>query len=195
MIISEQDIKRYQANQGYVYLIHAVGTDRYKIGRSVNPVARLEQLKGQAPYPLVIVNDFWTPDAIADEKQLHKTFASNRVHGEWFEYGCLSKPNPIHLLDIEWYRPTALKIFEQLTLSISNLLERPRITPESLHNILFNVSSFDSLTSLIDFHEKIIYPYVMQNRQQANVVLEEQINCLCIGYAHARSKGGKNNAS
>lgn len=86
MILTEETLARYRANQGYVYLVHAVGTDRYKIGRSVNPVARLEQLKGQSPYPLQIIECFWSPDAIADEKALHSIFASARQHGEWFEF-------------------------------------------------------------------------------------------------------------
>jgi len=52
MILTEDVLQRYRANQGYVYLIHAIGTDRYKIGRSVSPPVRLETLKKQSPYPL-----------------------------------------------------------------------------------------------------------------------------------------------
>ena len=83
--LTEETIRRFQQNQGYVYLVHAIGTDRYKIGRSVNPVARLQQLQGQSPYPLQIVECFWTPDAIACEKYLHEEFKSARVYGEWFQ--------------------------------------------------------------------------------------------------------------
>jgi hypothetical protein len=86
MILTEDVLRRYRANQGYVYLIHAVGTDRYKIGRSVNPPVRLETLKKQSPYPLQIVECFWTPDAITDEKKLHIYFKSDRVYGEWFTF-------------------------------------------------------------------------------------------------------------
>ncbi|WP_292808879.1 GIY-YIG nuclease family protein [Nostoc sp. JL23] len=86
MILTEDVIMRYRANQGYVYLIHAIGTDRYKIGRSVNPVTRLETLKKQSPYPLQIVECFWTPDAIADERSLHLFFKQFRAHGEWFGF-------------------------------------------------------------------------------------------------------------
>ncbi|MBW4480281.1 MAG: GIY-YIG nuclease family protein [Tolypothrix brevis GSE-NOS-MK-07-07A] len=87
MILTEDVLQRYRANQGYVYLIHAVGTDRYKIGRSVNPPARLETLKKQSPYPLQIIECFWTPDAIADEKYFHNReyLAPHRKFGEWFE--------------------------------------------------------------------------------------------------------------
>lgn len=71
---------------GYVYLIRAEGTDRYKIGRSVNPVARHQTLTKQSPYPLRIAECFWTPDCISDERFLHETLASYRVFGEWFEF-------------------------------------------------------------------------------------------------------------
>jgi hypothetical protein len=85
MILTEDVLRRYRANQGYIYLIHAVGTDRYKIGRSANPVARFETLKKQSPYPLQIIECFWTPDAVEDEKMLHGYLHQDRVYGEWFE--------------------------------------------------------------------------------------------------------------
>lgn len=84
-LITDSDIKRYLKNQGYVYLIHAVGTNRYKIGRTVNPIARFTELKKQSPYPLQIVDSFWTPDAVKDETNLHTKIRGCRVYGEWFE--------------------------------------------------------------------------------------------------------------
>lgn len=72
-------------NEGYVYLIHAEGTTRYKIGRSVNPIARCSDIQKQAPYPLKIISSFWSINSVEDEKRLHKSYASYRVFGEWFE--------------------------------------------------------------------------------------------------------------
>ena len=72
--------------EGWVYLIHAVGTRRYKIGRSVNPLARLETLKGQSPYPLQVIWTRWTFDAVEDERRAHQALAEYRVYGEWFEF-------------------------------------------------------------------------------------------------------------
>ncbi len=94
-LLNQDVIKRYQTNQGYVYLIHALGTDRYKIGRSVNPVARFETLKKQSPYPLKIIECFWTPDAIADEKYFHEIgwLSQKRKHGEWFELNVQPDPH------------------------------------------------------------------------------------------------------
>lgn len=71
--------------EGWVYLVHAEGTNRYKIGRSVNPVVRAKDLEKQSPYPLRLVKTFHTPDCVADEASLHEKFSSLRVHGEWFD--------------------------------------------------------------------------------------------------------------
>lgn len=74
-------------NEGYVYLIHAEETTRYKIGRSINPIARCSDIQKQAPYPLKIISSFWTFDAISAEKRLHECYAEYRVFGEWFDLG------------------------------------------------------------------------------------------------------------
>lgn len=72
--------------EGYVYLVHAEGTDRYKIGRSVNPITRIQELQKQSPYPLRLIRTSWSLDAIADEAWLHEHFKDCRIFGEWFEF-------------------------------------------------------------------------------------------------------------
>lgn len=84
-IITREKYEHYKRNQGYVYLVHAKGTNRYKIGRSINPLKRLDQLQGQSPFPLIVEDCVWSPDSILLEKQLHDRFCDFRVHGEWFE--------------------------------------------------------------------------------------------------------------
>lgn len=74
-----------KGREGWVYLIHAVGTNRYKIGRSANPVARHRALQNQSPYPLKIVDSFWTVDTPTDEAYWHESLSKYRVRGEWFE--------------------------------------------------------------------------------------------------------------
>lgn len=70
---------------GWVYLIHAENTNRYKIGRTINVPQRHRVLHSQSPYPLKVIHCFHTLDAITDEAKLHEKFASGRVYGEWFE--------------------------------------------------------------------------------------------------------------
>lgn len=70
---------------GYIYLVHAVNTTRYKIGWTKNPERRLEQLKQQSPFPLKLVEIFYTEDCLAEENRLHRVAAKYRSHGEWFD--------------------------------------------------------------------------------------------------------------
>ncbi|MGL4618706.1 MAG: GIY-YIG nuclease family protein [Chroococcidiopsis sp.] len=75
---------------GCIYLIEAVGTNRFKVGRSSNLDIRIEQLRNQSPYPLKIVKQFNSLDSITEEALLHKLLAPTRIHGEWFS---LNEPN------------------------------------------------------------------------------------------------------
>lgn len=70
---------------GYIYLVRAVGTNRYKIGRTKNPERRLERLKQQSPFSLKLVEIFHTEDCVTEEKRLHRIAAKYRSHGEWFD--------------------------------------------------------------------------------------------------------------
>ena len=71
---------------GWIYLVKAEGTNRYKIGRSKEPLRRYQTLKRQSPYPLKVMEVFYTLDAATDEAHLHSVFAEHRIHGEWFEF-------------------------------------------------------------------------------------------------------------
>lgn len=74
-----------KGREGWVYLLWAQGTNRYKIGRSVNPIVRHQAISRQSPLPLIMLDCFWTIDAVNDEMLYHKQNASRRVYGEWFE--------------------------------------------------------------------------------------------------------------
>jgi len=74
--------------QGHVYLIHAKGTTRYKIGMASKGrmAKRFEELNSsQAAFPLEIVRVIDVEDRHQVEANLHQKFKSNRKHGEWFE--------------------------------------------------------------------------------------------------------------
>jgi len=82
------DDSAYKNKPGYVYLIHAVGSDRYKIGLTRRSVeARLAELNSsQSPFPLEIIDWFETPNVTEDEKYFHEKYSAHRVHGEWFVF-------------------------------------------------------------------------------------------------------------
>lgn len=70
---------------GWIYMIQAVGTGRYKIGFTTNVNSRLAQLASQSAFPLSLVASHPSDDMIRDEMGWHKLFEKQRVHGEWFE--------------------------------------------------------------------------------------------------------------
>jgi hypothetical protein len=74
-----------QSLSGYVYLMWAKGTPRYKVGYSINPTQRAVQLSTGSPYPIVIIHSFATDDMARDEAMIKEAFSPYRVHGEWFE--------------------------------------------------------------------------------------------------------------
>jgi len=82
------DDSAYRNKPGFIYLIHATGTDRYKIGLTTRSVqARLAELNSsQSPYPLEVIDWFETPNVTEDEKYFHEKYSAYRVHGEWFSF-------------------------------------------------------------------------------------------------------------
>ena len=72
-------------SQGYIYLIHATGTNRYKIGLASDIPKRMIQLSKQSAFPLVLIASHPSNDMSSDEENWHKLFEKQRVHGEWFE--------------------------------------------------------------------------------------------------------------
>lgn len=74
------------SSPGYVYLVHTIGTNRYKIGRTNNLHVRLKQLQGQSPYPLQIKAAFKTSNPAWDEACWHDCYKKYKVYGEWFEF-------------------------------------------------------------------------------------------------------------
>jgi len=82
------DDSHYRNKPGYIYLIHAVGSDRYKIGLTTRSVeARLAELNSsQSPYPLELIDWFETPNVTENEAYFHEKYSAHRVHGEWFSF-------------------------------------------------------------------------------------------------------------
>lgn len=65
-----------------VYFIHAVGTDRVKIGYTTDFASRFARLSTSSPYPLKLMAVF--PGTRWHESEMHRQFSESRVHGEWF---------------------------------------------------------------------------------------------------------------
>lgn len=71
----------------YVYILHAVGSDRYKIGYSKNPFNRAEEINGsQSPFPCIVIACVLVENAVLTEEVIHIKYQEFRVYGEWFRF-------------------------------------------------------------------------------------------------------------
>jgi hypothetical protein len=69
---------------GIVYILHAEGTERIKIGRSIYATPRIEALQTASPFPLTVLRKIPTQDIAQLERALHKRYAPYRQYREWF---------------------------------------------------------------------------------------------------------------
>lgn len=69
--------------QGYVYIIHATGTNRIKLGFSNEPEKRLADLQTGSPFPLALIGT--CPGSAKLERRLHSQLKDRHRTGEWFE--------------------------------------------------------------------------------------------------------------
>ena len=67
-----------------VYLIGSPASTVVKIGRSFNVARRLRAIQPMSPLSLAVL--WTTPGGEALETRLHRAFAAQRQHGEWFDF-------------------------------------------------------------------------------------------------------------
>ncbi len=142
---------------GYVYLIFAEGTSRYKIGRSKTPINRTADIQKQSPYNLRLVTYFYTLDCIADEKHLHDKLKDYRVFGEWFELTGNTSIEDIEQIEMNsnfadklWKK--SLEIFDMIGVDTDNELFRRSFLGFFLSSIRFecNLENFYYFNSLFE---------------------------------------------
>ena len=65
---------------GYIYIVHAIGTNRYKIGLTRRDVeTRFKELNSrQSPYPLELMGSILAWNVAEVERELHQRFANYR---------------------------------------------------------------------------------------------------------------------
>ena len=71
---------------GYIYLVQAVKTDRFKIGRTVNVLKRLRDLQTSSPLEIRYVYHAYVQNMNLSELELHHRFSEQREIGEWFSF-------------------------------------------------------------------------------------------------------------
>ncbi len=79
---------RRVATSGYIYFVQQVAGSRtlVKIGRSVDPIKRIKQLRTSAPYGLRVLGIMPCMDDVASERLIHQKFKALRIssRNEWF---------------------------------------------------------------------------------------------------------------
>jgi Meiotically up-regulated gene 113 len=71
---------------GYVYLIGSREQHWYKIGRSLTPNIRIEDIGILLPFCVEIFAIWRAEDHVLLEKALHEKYAPQHVRGEWFKF-------------------------------------------------------------------------------------------------------------
>jgi hypothetical protein len=67
-----------------VYILGTPGSNTVKIGRTTNLARRFADIQNMSPVPLTVL---WShPGGHELETRLHRRFADQRIHGEWFTF-------------------------------------------------------------------------------------------------------------
>lgn len=86
--------KKPNIGAGYVYAIHAVGTESVKIGTANRPEIRLRELQVGSPHELRIIAQ--VSGGMLFERMLHKHLKNARIRGEWYS---MAHPLTVRVLD------------------------------------------------------------------------------------------------
>jgi len=70
---------------GFVYIVQAEDTYRFKVGQTVNLPQRMRNLQLGSPVPLHLVGWFRVDNPQREEAEWHHRLGINRRHGEWFD--------------------------------------------------------------------------------------------------------------
>ncbi len=78
-----EPVRQPRTDKGFVYFIRGAETRRIKIGRGINPEARMYDLQIGNSELLELIAAFPTRTMCADEAMWHRRFAHLHIRGEW----------------------------------------------------------------------------------------------------------------
>jgi len=114
---------------GFVYILHAEGTNRFKIGYSADPEKRCQSVSQQSPFSIVLIHSYPSDNAYRDEQKLHNMFSNRRVHGEWF---CFDSIEHIKVLIDEFFEIKSLnKSTKPIPISSRHLYSGDEVNDQS----------------------------------------------------------------
>jgi hypothetical protein len=129
-------------NKGYIYLIWAEGTNRFKIGKTKgSPYRRLKNLSTGSSQKLELVGVLLTDTLTVKEKEFHQRFAKYRTEGEWFQFP-----------------PTQIKVvLDMFDSELFELLKRSEIQLENDHSLIECFESQNPMNYSINFFQDSIH--------------------------------------
>jgi Meiotically Up-regulated Gene 113 (MUG113) protein len=74
------------SRSGYIYLLGSERFGWFKIGRSIEPVIRIENIGVLLPFRVEVFSVWAASDCVAAEVQMHRRYADNAINGEWFSF-------------------------------------------------------------------------------------------------------------
>ena len=102
---------------GYIYLINAVGTNKFKIGKTRFSIShRIDVLQTACPFRLRYVYHTYVQNMNRTERELHNQFSLFRSVGEWFalEHGnvqeCISLMRLVQIEQPRIFVPSANEV-------------------------------------------------------------------------------------
>src|SRR5205809_237130 len=102
---SNRDAVSTLTTPGHIYFIQAESGGLVKIGWATCPKTRMAHMQAHGPLKLILLHS--EPGNGKEEKALHRQFAAERDHGEWFA------PSPALMAEIQARRGrNAPKLYE-----------------------------------------------------------------------------------
>lgn len=84
--IDDNDIKQLiDDHTGSIYILHVSGTNKYKIGKSKDPLRRIKEIQTGSPDKIIIERIIKVKNMHKEERVIHQIFQRYRTVGEWFE--------------------------------------------------------------------------------------------------------------
>ncbi len=127
---------------GYVYFIKYYASNSIKIGKSINILNRLSQLKTGFSDDIFLIGYIYTQDYNDLEKTLHNKYINSRVSGEWFDIDvslCLDTINKHNGIVVNSKYDKKLLIDDGILISCSNIKKEGALKDSILIGIFNNL--------------------------------------------------------
>ena len=86
VVVEAKKEYRYKPKGGCIYVIHCVGFPYYKIGQSIDPQSRLDNLQIGVPFDLELCYVVVVQDMNEVEYKVQQSHKDKHIRGEWYMF-------------------------------------------------------------------------------------------------------------